>query len=44
VDAVPGIYRFLICDGAEATADYVGQAKRSLRKRFGLHRSRGRKP
>jgi hypothetical protein len=44
VAAVPGIYRFLIDDGTRTVAGYIGQAKKSLAKRFGLYRSRGKKP
>src|SRR5260370_13487312 len=44
VAAEPGIYRFLIEDGMQPVAGYIGQAKRSLATRFGLYRSRGKKP
>jgi hypothetical protein len=44
VDAVPGIYRFTIEDGTTDVAQYVGQAARSLRTRFSLYRSRGKRP
>jgi hypothetical protein len=44
VRPVPGIYRFTISDGPETVAEYVGQAAVSLVKRFGLYRSRGKKP
>ena len=44
VAAEPGIYRFMIYDGTEVTAGYVGQAAKSLAARFGLYRTRGRKP
>jgi hypothetical protein len=44
VAAVPGIYRFMIDDGTGVVAGYIGQAKKSLAKRFSLYRSRGRRP
>ena len=44
VDAAPGIYRFTIEDGTTDVAQYIGQAASSLRTRFGLYRSRGRRP
>jgi hypothetical protein len=44
VGAEPGIYRFMIHDGAGVVAGYVGQAAPSLAARFSLYRSRGRKP
>jgi hypothetical protein len=44
VDPVPGIYRFTISDGSETCAEYIGQAAVSLVTRFGLYRSRGKKP
>jgi hypothetical protein len=43
VDPVPGIYRFTIGDGADVT-QYIGQAARSLRTRFGLYRTRAKRP
>jgi hypothetical protein len=44
VRPVPGIYRFTISDGPETVAEYIGQAAVSLVTRFGLYRSRGKKP
>jgi hypothetical protein len=44
VGAVPGLYRFTIRDGKRVAAEYIGQAAVSLTKRFGLYRSRGRRP
>ena len=44
VRPVPGIYRFTISDGPEPVAEYIGQAAVSLVTRFGLYRSRGKKP
>lgn len=44
VPSVPGIYRFTISNGPETVAVYIGQAARSLRTRFALYRSRGKKP
>ena len=44
VHPVPGIYRFTITDGPEIAAEYIGQAAVSLATRFGLYRSRGKKP
>jgi hypothetical protein len=44
VHAVPGIYRFTIKDGHDVVAGYIGQAAVSLVARFGLYRSRGKKP
>jgi hypothetical protein len=44
VPAEPGIYRFMIHDGTEVIAGYVGQAAKGLATRFGLYRTRGRKP
>jgi len=44
VHPVPGIYRFTINDGPETVAEYIGQAAVSLVTRFGLYRSRGKKP
>ena len=44
VQPVPGIYRFTISDGPETVAEYIGQAAVSLVTRFGLYRSRGKKP
>jgi hypothetical protein len=44
VHPVPGIYRFTISDGPETVAEYVGQAAVSLVTRFGLYRTRGKKP
>ena len=44
VAAVPGIYRFMIDDGTGVVAGYIGQAAKSLAKRFGLYRSRGKQP
>ena len=44
VHPVPGIYRFTITDGPEIVAEYIGQAAVSLATRFGLYRSRGKKP
>ena len=44
VRLVPGIYRFTIGDGPETVAEYIGQAAVSLVTRFGLYRSRGKKP
>jgi hypothetical protein len=44
VHPVPGIYRFTISDGPETCAEYIGQAAASLVTRFGLYRSRGKKP
>lgn len=44
VTAVPGIYRFMIDDGAGVAAGYIGQAAKSLARRFSLYRSRGRRP
>jgi hypothetical protein len=44
VPPVPGIYRFTIKDGSETAAEYIGQAAVSLVTRFGLYRSRGKKP
>lgn len=41
--AVPAIYRFTIFRGRKRPAAYVGEAK-NLTRRFGLYRSRGRKP
>lgn len=34
----------MIFDGTEAIAGYIGQAAKSLAARFGLYRTRGRKP
>lgn len=42
--AAPGIYRFMIHDGTEVAAGYIGQAAKSLATRFGLYRTRGRRP
>lgn len=44
VAAVPGIYRFIIEDETGVVAGYIGQAAKSLAKRFSLYRSRGRRP
>ena len=44
VRPVPGIYRFTVSDGPETVAEYIGQAAVSLVTRFGLYRSRGKKP
>jgi hypothetical protein len=44
VSAEPGIYRFLIRDDTEVFAGYIGQAAKSLAKRFSLYRTRGRRP
>lgn len=44
VAGIPGIYRFLIYDGDQVVAGYIGQAAKSLAGRFNLYRSRGRKP
>jgi hypothetical protein len=44
VPSAPGIYRFTISNGPETVAVYIGQAARSLRTRFALYRSRGKKP
>lgn len=44
VDPVPGIYRFTIGGGQGPVTEYIGQAAVSLVMRFGLYRSRGRKP
>jgi hypothetical protein len=44
VRPVPGIYRFTISDGPETVAEYIGQAAVNLVTRFGLYRSRGKKP
>jgi hypothetical protein len=44
VAAVPGIYRFMIEDETGVVAGYIGQAAKSLAKRFSLYRSRGRRP
>lgn len=44
VAAVPGIYRFMIEDGTGVVAGYIGQAAKSLARRFSLYRSRGRRP
>jgi hypothetical protein len=44
VRQVPGIDRFTISDGPEPVAEYIGQAAVSLVTRFGLYRSRGKKP
>jgi hypothetical protein len=44
VTAEPGIYRFIIHDGTKVVAGYIGQAAKSLATRFGLYRTRGRKP
>jgi hypothetical protein len=44
VTAEPGIYRFMIHDGTEVIAGYIGHAAKSLATRFGLYRTRGRKP
>ena len=44
VPSTPGIYRFTISNGPETVAVYIGQAARSLRTRFALYRSRGKKP
>ena len=44
VTAEAGIYRFMIHDGTEVIAGYIGQAAKSLATRFGLYRTRGRKP
>jgi hypothetical protein len=44
VRPIPGIYRFTISDGTETVAEYIGQAAVSLVTRFGLYRSRGKKP
>ena len=44
VAAEPGIYRFLIRDDNGVVAGYIGQAAKSLAKRFSLYRTRGRRP
>jgi len=44
VRPIPGIYRFTISDGTDTVAEYIGQAAVSLVTRFGLYRSRGKKP
>ena len=44
VSAEPGIYRFLIRDDTGVVAGYIGQAAKSLAKRFSLYRTRGRRP
>jgi hypothetical protein len=44
VDRVSGIYRFTIEGGSPDVAQYIGQAARRLRTRFGLYRSRGKRP
>ncbi|MGH7139204.1 MAG: hypothetical protein ACREHD_25955, partial [Pirellulales bacterium] len=44
VAAGPGIYRFLIRDDTGVVAGYIGQAAKSLAKRFSLYRTRGRRP
>ena len=44
VTAEAGIYRFMIHDGTEVIAGYIGQAAKSLATQFALYRTRGRKP
>lgn len=41
---VPGTYRFMIEDGTGVVVGYIGQAAKSLARRFSLYRSRGRRP
>ena len=43
VDRARGIYRFTIEDGADVT-QYIGQAARSVRKRFRQYRGRAKRP
>jgi hypothetical protein len=44
VSSEPGIYRFLVRDDTGVVAGYIGQAAKSLAKRFSLYRTRGRWP